>query len=57
MITLGILGSLIVFLVVVALIYWIIVSLPLPPFVSTLATIILVVFAVLYLLKSVGLSF
>jgi len=46
--------SLIVGLIIVALVYWIITTLPLPPMVKTVATVILVVFVILWLLKFVG---
>lgn len=43
--------SLLVALIVIALIYWIITQLPLPPLVQQIATIILVVFVVVWLIS------
>ncbi len=41
-------------LVIIALIYWVITTLPLPPMVKTIATVVLVIGAIIWLAQLIG---
>jgi len=57
MITTSLLMTLLVALIIIALVYWVINTLGLPPMVQKIATVVLVVFVCLWLLQLLGLSF
>jgi hypothetical protein len=46
--------TILVALIIVALVYWVITTLPLPAMIRTVAIVILVVFVVIYLLQFIG---